>query len=240
MVIAPLTMIITTHNRTHLLAPTLRRFAGLTKPAQLIVVDDGGTDDCERICASVRSILPQLEYIHIDHPGETNCCLARNVGLKAALFDEILVCEPEVLFMTDVIKQLLIARKYNARDLLFGGTWHADDELAEMSSNWKVHSTWITEFPYYSMINGASLHQVGGWDEGLPGPWAWDDVDLHERLRYTGVETSFVAGPEAHHQWHPSRIEPAIENEAYVRAKKLPDDLIANKGKSWGQRTPIA
>lgn len=231
--IAPVSMIITTHNRADLLAPTLRRFAGLTKPAQLIVVDDGGSDDTERVCDEAQSIL-HVEYIRLDHPGETNCCWARNVGLKAAVCDEIVVCEPEVMFLTDVISQLLRARKKHPDDLLYGGSWHADDESAECRTNWHSHCTWIAQFPYYYLVSARHLFDIGGWDEAMPGPWGWDDMDLYTRLRHQGHETVQILDVEGYHQWHPSRIEPAVENERYVRAKTFPEDLIANRGVEWG------
>ena len=42
-------------------------------------------------------------------------------------------------------------------------------------------------------------------------------------------------GVKIHHQWHASRICPAVANEAYVRSKVMPRDLVANQGQDWGR-----
>lgn len=225
------TMIIATHNRTDLLSKSLLALFvdnNFRHPDQLIVVDDGGDDDCERMCESGARMYP-IDYVYTDNPGETNCCHARNVGLRHAKYDEILVCEPEILFLTDVIDVFSQRRQRFPGEILHGYTHHQPNKGADLAA-----CRVIDKPPYYYMLQRAWLEEIGGWDEGFPGPWAWDDIDLFSRLQRMGHDFECCEAAEAVHQWHPSRIEPAVENEQYFRSKKLPRDLVANQGIEWG------
>lgn len=225
-------MIITTHNRTHLLVRSFERMSmgKLTLPDEIIVVDDGGTDNCKRTCDLIDFLLP-IKYIRTENPGETNCCHARNVGLRNASSDLILTCEPEVMFITDVIPQLVAAHEEFPNEFLHG--WCAHEDTLQDNTGPSGSST-LREFPYLNLYEKHWLEMVGGWDEEMPGPWAWDDLDLFGRLRFIGHTDRLIDDVLYRHQWHPSRIEPAVENEAYARAKEFPRDLVANKGMAWG------
>jgi GT2 family glycosyltransferase len=93
-------------------------------------------------------------------------------------------------------------------------------------------------FPYYTLYRREWLLDVGGYDEGFEGSWAWDDVDLNGRLSEIGHHTFRIEECEGLHQWHPSRIELAVENEARARSKRWPMDVTANKGNEWGVVIP--
>ena len=218
-------MVITTHNRSALLARSLEALQNLTWPDELIVVDDGGFDACEDVCDRFGAW-----YVYNDNPGLTNCCLARNIGLRLAHHPQILVCEPEVMFLTDVVAQMKQAREEHPKDILYGWTYHANNDGSGI-----VDAERIGHFPYYTLYKRDWLIQVGGWDEAFPGPWAWDDVDLNGRLAELGHGLHRVEECEALHQWHPSRIELAVENEAHARSKRWPQDIVANRGVEWGQ-----
>lgn len=223
------TLLITTQNRTDLLRNSLRFFDLNPKarvPDQIIVVDDGGTDDCRILCATTR--LP-IDYIYNNNPGETNCCLARNIGLRHAKHEHIITSEPEVVFMTNVIGQLLFAHKRHPDWILQSDVcYHGiDPEFA-------LPPRLVPGWPYVNLWSRRVLNEIGGWDEALPEAWGWDDIDLLERLKWIGFDHRPVPGVTVHHQWHPSRICPAVENEAYVRNKNLSTDLVANRNIDWG------
>lgn len=232
-------MVITTNGRADLLRTTLLRLAQLTPPDEIILVDDGTPDDsvhrvAKEMCRLVPLPLP-IKYVYNNNPGMTNCCHARNVALKMAAYDEILTTEPECWYVTDVVAQLLDARAEHPDDILSAyRCYHAPDITATL--NLDVCDT-VPAWPYLNLWRKEWLLDVGGWDEQLPGPWGWDDSDLYNRLLYSeqSIAQHFVLGVTVHHQWHPSRIEPAAANEAHVRAKEFPRDLVANVGRRWGR-----
>jgi glycosyltransferase involved in cell wall biosynthesis len=95
------TLLLPTYERAPLLANSLRRLATLTVPDEVIVVDDGGTDDTEAVCKEFGA-----RYARTDRPSGVPS-RARNVGLALATHDLILTTDPEVIFETDLIAQYL-------------------------------------------------------------------------------------------------------------------------------------
>ena len=237
------TLLITTRNRTPLLRKSLSRLLLLTPPDEIIVVDDGGDDGCDEACWQLtRKGLP-ITYLYLDRPYDSNPCLPRNMGIKLAKGDEILVSEPEVLFLSDVIAQLTEARKELPDNPLFGGTYHADQEYANAypvppppAHHTPPLSTLVVQYPHYTLYRREWLEEVGGYDESLPGSWAFDDVDLNQRLGEAGHFTVLISGARAFHQWHEPRNNAAQAdlNEAVVRSKVWPRDIVANAGREWG------
>lgn len=225
------TLLITTFQRSHLLARSLDRLAELTLPDEIIVVDDGGDDHCEEVCASFEPL--PIRYVWNNNPGWDNCCLARNIGVRMASYDEIITSEPEGWFVTDIIAQLKQARLEHPDEILSAEKcYHAPDESATLNLE---ACNLVPAWPYINMWRKPWLVELGGWDEAIPEDWAWDDCDLYERMLRTGHSQFFVPGLSLHHQWHPSRICPAVANEAYVRGKEFPRDLVANQGYEWGR-----
>jgi len=100
-----ITLICTTFNRATQLSRTLQRLSMLTKPDEIVLVDDGSWD-------TTRDVVEQgihhwglnINYIYRHLPTYDSCCIARNIGLKAAKGEWIITCEPEVLYVTDVVR----------------------------------------------------------------------------------------------------------------------------------------
>lgn len=231
-------LLIATCDRSLLLARNLERLNELTLPDQIVVVDDGGSDSsCRDVCEAARSELGLLvDYIRTENPGSTTPCHARNVGLRQCLNEHIVVTEPEIYFESDVIRELEGTRGggFNStvsNHLSEDAVLHEAIALHQDSEDGTF--TEAPGFYVHSFMKGW-LEEVGGWDEGFPGPWGWDDIDLYKRLEYNGHPRYGLAQLKIKHMWHPSRVEPAVENEAYARAKELPRDLVANKGLDWG------
>lgn len=221
-------LLVTTHNRTDLLLKSLRALQQLTMPDQIVIVDDGGTDDCyARVRTLFHSVPAGLVYRWLDNPGVTNCCRARNAGLALCEHEHVIVSEPELLFVSDVVAQFTAARDhelYPDRVLHETSCWHAPHAGASLAECNDVPGFYVHSHMH------SWLDEIGGWDESLPGPWAWDDLDLYGRLEHNGHKRFALDEIEVMHQWHPSRIEPAVENEAHVRGKIFPRDLVANRG----------
>lgn len=245
------TLLITTFNRGHLLNNTLQRLANLTIPDEVLIVDDGSTDNTETIVSNFVGKLP-VKYIYNHSPNWTICSMARNIGVKNAIGDIIITSEPELLFVTDVVKQMLEEReKYPKQIISAGVIYHAQtntafhpglitDPLAalkdEIVEDYIVQPRSYNQSGYVKTINMqatfAALYEkewlldVGGWDEGFEGAWGWDDIELCTRLRINGINQHICPEIEALHQWHP-HLPPHLQgqasaiNEKHMASKKL-------------------
>lgn len=227
-------LLITTCSRTLLLINSLQALRGKTLPDEVLIVDDGGGDHCAELLAAAE--LPcDMRYIYTHNLGNTQCSHARNVGIKNTDCDLIITSEPELMYESDVVAQMQ-ALHYgeHPREVINAGLIH------HVQENGHIQDTvgWMATFT--ALYEKQWLLDVGGWDEGFPDPWGWDDTDLLTRLRcHLGVgefvDTSIVAT----HQFHRTRWNDQERNEKYFRAK-LTDDPnvmlapIANVGKEWG------
>lgn len=243
-------LLITTWNRTPLLENNLRRLAsGLTLPSEVLVVDDGSVDACEARCTALRDELGlPLRYIYTHNPGEALCSHARNVGIKNTDCELILTSEPEMLFESDIVAQMVAQhehdRQWGIRQFVnVGRVFHEQPpgarckccgQLKHETVNWQA--TWIT------LYRREWLFDVGGWDEfGFEDVWGWDDVDLGSRLRIRGIGQYNALDMVATHQWHPPRICRQDRNEAYFKSKGFDGNenpnhpnVVANRGCEWG------
>lgn len=218
------TLIIPTFERAYLLERSLARLSEMTPPEEIIVVDDGGSDDTAGVCG--RSRLP-VRYIYNDRPDEGTCSLPKNIGLRAASHEHIVTADPEIYFVSDVIAQMKAAR------VLFpDAVCHDHDCIMETEDGNYLLAGGL----YVNGFDRAWLMHVGGWAEDLPEPWGWEDIDLYDRLAFFGIPQRRIDNIAIVHQWHVSRAGPSPLNEAYVRERQTAEvkQIVANIGHDWG------
>ena len=93
----PVSVIICTYNRSSSLMGTLRSLSEQTFPSQLfeiLVVDDGSTDDTKRTCKLMQKNLPNIKYI--SNPKNGGLAHARNLGISIAQGEHILFTDDEL------------------------------------------------------------------------------------------------------------------------------------------------
>jgi len=95
-----ISVIVPTYNRARLIATTLESIVTQScTPAEVIVVDDGSSDDTEAI---VRAFGAAVKYIRIDNSGP---CRARNVGVRASRSRYITFCDSDDVWFSDKLEQ---------------------------------------------------------------------------------------------------------------------------------------
>lgn len=230
------TLLITTYNRGDLLGRTLEKLSILTRPDEVLVIDDGGDDNTRDICQrAVGSYGLNLRYVYHNNPGRTLCAQARNVGLKLAENDWIITSEPELIFDSDVVPDLHAQRSTYPCDVISAGRIRFLDGQHKVE---QVVEGWVA--PFCALYHRDWLMDIGGWDESFPGPWGWDDTDLLTRLRITGIGQYIAKNVQCTHQWHPKGGDAGRQNERHFMAKSFhqdwddPTDVIANRGREWG------
>lgn len=147
-----ISVIVPTYNRAGLIGETLDSILGQShKPEEVIVVDDGSTDDTEAI---VRRYGPGVKYIRTQNAGAPS---ARNVGTDASTAPWIAYCDSDDLWLPGKLaaQARLLERApevefafTNSRTIL-GGQWSATTKFDELSPGF-----WTASRP---VIEGESL-----------------------------------------------------------------------------------
>lgn len=241
-------LLITTFNRSSQLNRSLERLCNLTIPDEVLVVNDGGQDNCETTVKNFEGRLP-IRYIYNHNPDWSICSMARNIGIKNTDCEIIITAEPEILFVTDVVKQMIELHDQIPGKVISSGTiyhmgpmafLHTDmltdpvERLKKEAVNESSHGTYPINVGGYAKIKGwvapfSALYRkewlmaVNGWDESFV-KWGFDDTDLLTRLSINGVGQHIVHEIECIHQWH-EKLPPEVqfsavqENEAKMAAK---------------------
>ncbi len=243
-------MLVTTWNRTPQLTKSLERlFDGtLTLPDEILVIDDGGSDGCDELVKRLYKEVPiPLRYIYTHNPELALCAHARNVGLKHTDADLLILTEPEMYFITDVVKQL-VDKWHETSDVVSAGVvYHAQHEQMITPEQANRIEGWVA--PYTAIVERAKLLAIGGWTEfEMPGAWGFDDIDLLTRLRVIGIGQTIDRAIEVFHMWHvnPGRdTVGAMANDGWWKTRNYdeayiadPAAVIANKGREWGVIKP--
>ncbi len=99
-------LIISTFNRGHLLETTLKRLSKLTQPNEVIIIDDGSSDETATIARRANDYLQcPVHYIYRHWPEWDSCAIPKNIGLKVAKGEILIFSEPEVLYVSDIVAQ---------------------------------------------------------------------------------------------------------------------------------------
>lgn len=261
-------VLITTFNRGSLLKNSLERMTYLTKPDEILIVDDGSTDNTEEVVNSFKDKLP-TRYIYNHNPEWSICSFARNIGVKNTDCDLIITTEPELLWVTDIVPIILEERKKYPKEIISASIiYHAQPSTnfnqglitdpvsalkGEIVEEYQTEPRSYHPQGYCKTTNMQAtfigsyekewIMDVGGWDEGFPGCWGFDDIDLATRLRLNGINQHICKKLEALHQFHghpPGDVwaRDAHLNDIYFKEKHMQDKnsphLVANKGKKWG------
>jgi GT2 family glycosyltransferase len=130
--------LVTTFNRADQFERSLRRLALLTKPDEMVVVDDGGTDHTHEVVPNLcREMGLPLNYIKRTKPagiGYDISSIPRNIGIKACQHDWILVSEPEILFVTDVIARFKALAEQHPNHVISAGHIYFTNPFTEIDA----------------------------------------------------------------------------------------------------------
>lgn len=189
---------------------------------QLIVVDDGSTDNTAQVVASYGAA---VEYVRLQNSG---VAVARNVGLDRAKGELICFLDADDVWFPDKLTtQWEALQRSPGAGLVFSdairirkdGT-HIDlySEKVPQYGGWVFDKIMRRNFIQTSMVMMPRdvLESVGGFDEALP---AWEDIDLWCRVaaRYP---FAYVPRPLEYYRMH-GGFHTATRRQAHGRLQSI-------------------
>lgn len=186
-----ISVIIPTYNRAHFLSQTIDNVLAQTfTNYELIVVDDGSTDNTHSIITNYQKKQPQIKYIYQENAGGS---AARNLGWQHANADYLFFLDSDDLLLPDALASLLRqAQYYPQAGAVGGGYQYIDAQGAILGERTAWHDDsldlqrWLTDCPFIpsaTLVQREWVAQVAGFD---PAQEAAQDWDFWLRLAYAG------------------------------------------------------
>ena len=206
-----LSVVIPTYNRLPILRQCLQALEAQQLEApierfEVVLVDDGSTDDTVHWLDSHARSFPHVRLIRQDHGGPAE---GRNRGVEHARGDVIVFIDSDLVVTPDFLVSHARAlqqhwqQEGNRLCFTYGAvinTANFEDPTSE------PHKLRDLSWAYFATGNVAIdrgvLEQAGLFDTGFR-LYGWEDLELGERLRRLGVK--LVRCPEAvGYHWHPA------------------------------------
>jgi glycosyltransferase involved in cell wall biosynthesis len=128
-----ISIIIPTFNRAKILQETLPSYLRQKLVKEIIVVDDGSTDDTQEFLLKMQKKDKRITYLR--HNSKKGQSTAKNIGLKHATGDYILFGEDDVLLDNDYTVHLINCLSRNDADIVAGRIILTDSFNSKIKSN---------------------------------------------------------------------------------------------------------
>ncbi len=191
-----ITVVIPTYNRAHLIATSIRGFLEQSlKPREIIVVDDGSSDDTGKV---VREISPAVHYLRKENGGKSS---AINLALPYVNSDFVCIFDDDDFPYPDALQTLATKlSQSDGLDFVYGlydkgvtGSNGAIDVIerarapAQVSSSVHTQRLYLLRYAYFMLsgclIRTEALRKAGPFDESLHRS---QDYDMCIRLALAG------------------------------------------------------
>ncbi len=199
MTMSTVSIIIPTYNRSNLLKECVESLLAQTyHDIEIIVVDDGSTDDTKETLDSITDKQNRIRYYSRPHSG---VCAARNFGLEQASGEYIGFFDHDDLWPTDYIETMVKSLKARPD---FGVAYSNSTMFGERCGQYRASSRRVSGFITADLFTGKlfflpsavifrkNVWNVIRWDEMLK---LGEDFDVFLRI---STHTKFIYVPDAY------------------------------------------
>src|SRR2546423_1124586 len=177
---AKISLIITTFNRPHLLPRAVESAQRAGKDVEVIVVDDGSTDETANVCRTLRGIT----YVRVDR--NQGVAGARNIGLLECTGDYVAFLDDDDLRLPDSLDhQLTLLEDAAEAGFVASAVQLADHEgiptgelaMPRASSGdvfWQILELNLFLLPASVLVRKSCFFEVGIFNKSLAGIDDWD------------------------------------------------------------------
>ncbi|MDD5457029.1 MAG: glycosyltransferase [Candidatus Margulisbacteria bacterium] len=176
---------------------------------EVIVVDSSSTDGTENAVKKNKYRF-KLNYLSVENKGKA---AARNIGIKTAASDIIIITDADMIAHTDYVKTHYDLQNKNKREVIIQGkTWILSEEklppekyLRRPYINKHLRDEQKLDF-YYFLTGNLSLPKIlfekhGYFDENYTG-YGWEDIDLGYRLIRKAKQKIIYAENAVNYHFH--------------------------------------
>ena len=231
-------IIVCTYNRAELLDKGLRTLIFQEYSDfdfEIIVVDDGSTDNTKEVVKRYKKTFPYINYRHIlKEEGYTSPAMARNVGLREAKYEYCCFTDPEVLVPYNMLKlhrkiheendrviictrPILMTKdeteKLNSSDQKTLKIWELDKFIPSLNDIEK-HRLEMTQKKWkdnhFSSFKKVDALNIYGVNENF-NRWGFEGIDFVERMIQSGLKLINIE--KVYHLWHDVPRDMRIANE---------------------------
>lgn len=200
-----MSVVIATYNRGPILEKCLKALAEQTlDPAlyEIVVVDDGSTDDTPALIERLRTQSPGWQYLWQENRGRSH---ARNVGIRMAQGELVVFIDSDVVVVPSFLETHLKLHDAHAGQKVFVQGLSVNTDCFEDPLSTPINATHFSAAFFATnnvSVPKAFLVEVGGFDESFT-EYGWEDLELGLRLKAIGVD--IVRSREAvGFHWHPA------------------------------------
>ncbi len=205
-----ISVVIPTYNRKQILLKCLhalenQRISNVIKGFEIIVVDDGSTDETYSWLKANSDLFPHLVLLKQNHAGPG---VGRNKGVSRAKGDVIVFIDSDLVVTRNFLEShaYSLRKAWKSRGNRLSFTYGAVINTANFETpTSEPHKLRDLSWAYFATGNVAidklTLEKSGLFDPAFK-LYGWEDLELGERLRQMGVELIRCPSAVGYH-WHP-------------------------------------
>lgn len=156
-----ISVIIPAYNVEHYIKECITSiFSKISSDYEIVVINDGSTDDTARVLAEISKINPHVKYFSTENQGQS---AARNYGVKKSSGDFIIFLDADDKFALGALDHLFnIIEKYKCVSIFFfnGESFYEDESLDGYSFNYIRNNAFynkvlnLQKFSYDTILSG--------------------------------------------------------------------------------------
>lgn len=223
------------YGRKHLLRKALEKFQFQASifPVEfkILVVNDGLHEDL----SDLEKEYGILWFTFERDGGERNGCMIRNYIIRRSISDTLCTADPEIYFEGHYLQNAWAATQSNYV--------YRPSQMIGLDPNGNPDKKWIVDDVRLECLHAGLalptkvLRDMGGYDEHFADFYGYEDVDMLQRLRASGIKFVIDRSVTAFHMHHPRpTIEKTMLESGNLYKKKMRNlQIVANKGREWGE-----
>ncbi len=208
-----LSAVITTRNEADNIENCIRSFDAVRDRVEVIVVDNGSTDETKRIAARLGAVV-------LDRGPER--CAQRNLGWRTAKADWVLILDADMMLPSATLSEILAAVSSPPADAPLA-CWIPEVRtgagLRTKARNFERSFYDGTCIDALRLFHRSVLEKTGGYDESLIA--GGEDWDLDIRILAAGAKCALLKNALVHNERRLS-VRRLLEKKAYY-AKSIAD-----------------